>query len=52
VQHFERAGEGYVVLVVDTLLAVAELLEDQDKHVKLQAHKTARKLRSYRASLK
>jgi hypothetical protein len=44
VQLFERAGEGYIVLVADTLPAVAELLEDQDKQVKLQAHKTARKL--------
>ena len=49
-QLVERAREGQVVLLVaDTLLAVAELLKDQGKQVKLQAYNTARKLRSYRA---
>lgn len=41
---FEQIGDEYIVLLADTLPGLAELLEDEDEHVRALAHKTANKL--------
>jgi len=41
---FEQVGEEYIVLLADTLPALAELLEDENEEVRLLANKIAVKL--------